>query len=79
MAKQLKNMTVEELETHLQGLDEQKQDIRRQQLEAHAELDRLNAEADAERKLANMSEPERAAILQALKAEGVESTESVQS
>lgn len=73
----LEVMTVEELEQHIQKLDVVKQTVRDQQREAHAVLDRKNAELAAAAKLENLSDPEKAALLQVLQHDGIETAEEV--
>lgn len=73
----LEEMTVEELEQHIQQLDERKQEIRQAQRTAHEVLDRKNAAVVAQAKLETMSDPEKQALVQAIQAEGIPSQEAV--
>lgn len=76
-AVDLDAMSIEELEQHIQKLDEVKQAVREQQHDAHAVLDRKNAEVEAQRRYDAMSSPERAALQQVLETQGIESEEQV--
>jgi len=75
--KNYEDMTIEELEDVNQKLDENKSAIREEQLKVNAVITRKTAEAEAGRKLENMSSSEREALAQLLKTEGIESGESV--
>lgn len=55
-------MTVEELEQANQNFMAQKEELREQQRQLHAVLDRKNEEAAATAKVENMSDTERAAL-----------------
>lgn len=70
-------MTVEQLTAELQRLNEQRAALREQAMAAHAVLDRKQAVATARRKLAEMSDVEKAALAQLVQAEGIESGEAV--
>lgn len=70
-------MSVEELEQFIQERDEEVQMLRNVKAAAHVVLDQKNLEAQALAKLETMSDPERAALLQVLKADGISSAEKV--
>jgi len=70
-------MTIEELEKANQELMEQRQKIKDEQRLIAAVLDRKQAEARAKAKVARMSDPEKAALAQVLKAGSIESAEAV--
>lgn len=72
----LGQMSVDELEKFIQARDEEVQALRDVKAVAHDILDRKNAEEAAMQKLATMSEPERAALLQVMQAEGIASEEA---
>lgn len=68
------DMSMEELEVENQKLDEQKQAIRKQQLEVNAAMTRRVARD----KLAAMSDEEKSALAQVIQADGIPSEETVQ-
>lgn len=70
-------MTVEQLTAELQRLNEQRAALREQAMGVHAVLDRKQAVETARRKLAEMSDVEKAALAQLVQAEGIESGEAV--
>ncbi len=70
-------MSVEQLEAELQRISGERAELKAQALSAHAVLDRRNAEAAARRRLATMSDVEKAALAQIVAAEGIESGEAV--
>lgn len=70
-------MTVEQLTAELQRLNEQRAALREQAIAVHAVLDRKQAVETARRKLAEMSDVEKAALAQLVQAEGIESGEAV--
>lgn len=76
MAKQLKNMTAEELESRYQEIEGERAALQVEAREVRAEIDRRAAEAEAVRKLATMSDPEKAALMQMLEAQGIQSAEA---
>lgn len=73
--KDLAKMTVEDCEARIQELDDQIQKIRDEQIAIHSAMDEKNAEAEAERRYLQMSEPERAALAQYIGLHGVASEE----
>ena len=68
---------VEALEEHIQMIDEKVQELRQEQLEIHAVIDQKNAMEAAQRRVENLSDVERAALEQSLKAIGVETAEKI--
>jgi len=70
-------MTVEQLEAELQRISEERAALKTRAVAAHAVLDRRNGEAAARRRLATMSDVERAALAQIVATEGIESGEAV--
>jgi len=70
-------MTVEQLEAELQRISGERAALKEKAVAVHAVLDRRNAEAAARRKLAEMSDVEKAALAQIVAAEGIESGEAV--
>lgn len=70
-------MTIEELEAHIQALSRQKDIIRQEMLDAHAVLDTKNEQLAAQRRLESLGDSERAALAQALGVVGIPSEEVV--
>ena len=70
-------MTVEQLTAELQRINEERAALREQAMAVHAVLDRKQAVETARRKLAEMSDVEKAALAQIVAAEGIESGEAV--
>lgn len=70
-------MTIPELEKVIQGMAAQVLEIKAEQRKAHAVLDEKVIRADLVRKLANLTDPEKAALVQMIQAEGVEGQEGV--
>lgn len=75
--KELKSMSIPALEKHINALDGDRQQIRANMIEAHALLDKKNTQEAARRRLETLSDPEKAALLQELKTEGVKSEAAV--
>jgi hypothetical protein len=71
----LSKMSSEELEAHYQELDGQRAAIQAEARLVRAEIDQRVAAAEAARKLASMSDREKAALIQMLEAQGIESAE----
>ena len=72
MAKSLKNMNAEELQKELDKLNDQKTALKARLREVAALID----QRAVEQHVADMSEAERQALAQVLKAEGVETGEA---
>jgi hypothetical protein len=72
-----KNMSIEDLEKLNQDLMNQREAIKEEQRKIAAVLDEKCALRDAQRKAETMSDPEKAALLQILKPEGIRSEEKV--
>jgi len=79
MSKQTndRDALIEALEAGIVALDQQMDAIREQKRAKARRLEALHAEAAAERRLATMSDAERAALAQLLQAEGIASGEAV--
>jgi len=75
--KSLEKMSIEELEFYIQDLMAQRAEVVAMQREAQGVLDRKRAERDAREKVGRMSDAEKAALLQVVRAEGIESGEVV--
>lgn len=75
--RELQSLSTEELESFIQKTDREMQSLRDDKRRAHELLDEKNAQADAIRRYEQMSEPERAALLQHMEAVGIESQEQV--
>lgn len=72
---ELEAMSVDELEKFIQERDEEVQMLRNVKAAAHVVLDQKNLEAQAAARLETMSDPEKKALYQYLKAEGIPSAE----
>lgn len=72
----LEAMSVEELEKFIQDRDEEVQNLRAVKAAAHSVLDTKNAEIAAAARYEAMSDPERRALMQYMKAEGIASEEA---
>lgn len=72
---ELQAMSPEELEKFIQERDEEVQKLREIKAVAHVILDEKNLDAQAKAKLEMMSDPERKALLQVLKADGIKTEE----
>ena len=70
-------MTVEQLEAELQRISGERAALKEQAVAAHTVLDRRQAVEAARRKLAEMSDVEKAALAQIVAAEGIEGGEAV--
>ncbi len=71
------NMSADDIEAELQSLSVQKDEIRDRQRALTAALDSKRGQEDAERRVAALSDPEKAALAQVLKAEGVKPRSAV--
>lgn len=71
------SMDVEELEARLRSLDEDKQEIRREMLAVHAELDRKNQDAEAAALVERMSDSQREALARAIPVQGIDASAQV--
>lgn len=69
-------MSIEELEAAIAALTEEQYQLKQQKLAAHAVLDTKAQAAAAQRKVAALSEGEKSALLQELRAHGISSEES---
>lgn len=70
-------MSVDELEKAIQNMAAEVREIKKEQKLAHLALDAKITAAEVARKLALMSDAEKLALVQAIKAEGVKSGEGV--
>lgn len=70
-------MTVDELEAEIAGINEQRAVLKAKAVEVHRVLDAKNVKAAAERKLATLSDAEKAALVQMIQAQGAPSNGSV--
>ena len=77
MPKNYSNMSVEELEQESYRLDEERAKVRAEQLAVQEALTNAITKADAERKVANMSDAEKQALVQTIKTQGITSAERV--
>ena len=75
--KDIDAMSLEELEALNQELMAEKESIRERQREVAAAMDARQAEADASRLMESMSEPQKAALAQVVKAEGIKPASKV--
>jgi hypothetical protein len=69
--------SIKRLEGKLQDLTEKRAALKAEAQEVHAALDRAQAAQAAEERVASMSDVERAALAQAIAANGIESGEAV--
>ena len=74
---QLEEMGIEKLEKLVRELMAQRAEIKENQMRIQEVLDRKRAEWDAREKVAQMSDAEKMALFQVVKAEGIESGEVV--
>ncbi len=77
METQYEAMSVEALEAEIHSLGEQRDAIAQEQRAAHRVLNRKLTEQSASKKIASLSDAEKAALLQQLKAQSIQSDESV--
>lgn len=75
-AVNLAEMSEEELEKHIQALNEEKQALLEEMRLAHAELDYRIQTAEAARRIENLSEAEREAMRQYIEANPIPSEEA---
>ncbi|MCB0190627.1 MAG: hypothetical protein KDJ65_01640 [Anaerolineae bacterium] len=69
------NMTIAQLEGEMAKLRTKKAALQEQLREAHIVYDKMRATQAAREKITAMSDEERAALVQAIKTEGIQSTE----
>lgn len=73
--KKLENMTADELEGELIRLSNDREGLRARQLEVQGRLDQVRAEEKAQATVSGLSDAEKAALLQAIGPEGIDSEE----
>ena len=71
------NMTLEELEKASQQIGVQRDALKAQGAQIQAVIDRKTAKANADRMIANLSDADKAALLQAIQGQGIASAEAV--
>ena len=74
---ELRKLTVEEIEEYQKDLMKQQAELRKEQARVQEVYDEMFGEAEAERRLLAMSEPEREALATYLQTKGLPSEEAV--
>jgi hypothetical protein len=75
MSNEYEEFTIDELEAAISAITLEQSQLKQQKLALHAVLDRKMQAAEAARKLATMSDGEKAVLLQVLQAEGITPSE----
>ena len=75
MSNEYEDFTIEELVSAIAAITLEQGRLKQQKLAIHAVLDRKMQEAEAKRKMATMSDGEKAALLQVLQADGITTEE----
>ncbi len=75
MSNEYEEFTIEELEAAISAITLEQSRLKQQKLALHAVLDRKMQAAEAARKLATMSDSEKAALRQVLEAEAIATAE----
>jgi len=75
MSNEYEDFSIEELEAAIAAITLEQSRLKQQKLAIHSVLDRKMQTAEATRKLAAMSDSEKAALLQVMQAEGIPTAE----
>lgn len=75
--KDLESKSIEELEAIIQDITDRRIELRDEARDVQAVMNRKAAAAEAERLAANLSDDQKAALAQVIKAEGIKPTSAV--